>query len=89
MSRVRIWAGLADTIELLTGSISTKQNLSVKVAACVSLMALGAISCGKRSFASRWYVTVDRLLGPIRSPYKPIETRKLRYQAHESNPVGT
>ena len=62
MSRVRIWAGLADTIELLTGSISTKQNLSVKVAACVSLMALGAISCGKRSFASRWYVTVDRLL---------------------------
>jgi hypothetical protein len=34
---------------LLTGSISTKQNLSVKVAACVSLMALGAISCGKRS----------------------------------------
>jgi len=64
-------------------------ELTVKDASCVSVIALGGISCAKRSRSSRRYATVDLLLGPIRSPHKPVATRELRYQAREANPAGT
>ena len=64
-------------------------ELTVKVASCVSVRALGGILCAKRSLSSQRYATVDLLLGPIRSPHKPVATRELRYQVHEANPAGT
>jgi hypothetical protein len=66
-----------------------RTELIVKVASCVSVMALGGISCAKHSLSARRYATVDLRLGSIRSPHKSVATRELRYQAHEANPAGT